>query len=107
MVSPRLATAWALFQGLLIEALPFLLIGVLIASAARWLSPGGRWLRRLPTHPLLGPLAGGAEVAGTGTIAADGTVGPIGGIVQKMHGSAVSMRSPKRMLLIAIESAAV
>jgi uncharacterized membrane protein YraQ (UPF0718 family) len=58
MVLPRLATAWALFQGLLIEALPFLLIGVLIASAARWLSPGGRWLQRLPAHPLLGPLAG-------------------------------------------------
>ncbi|GAA1741221.1 YlbL family protein [Microcella frigidaquae] len=34
-----------------------------------------------------GSLAGGAEVAGTGTIAADGTVGPIGGIVQKMHGA--------------------
>jgi PDZ domain-containing protein len=32
-------------------------------------------------------LAGGAEVAGTGTIAADGRVGPIGGIVQKMHGA--------------------
>lgn len=32
-------------------------------------------------------LAGGAEVAGTGTIGADGTVGPIGGIVQKMHGA--------------------
>lgn len=35
-----------------------------------------------------GSLAGGAEVAGTGTIAADGTVGPIGGIVQKMYGAA-------------------
>jgi uncharacterized membrane protein YraQ (UPF0718 family) len=58
MFPPRLATAWALFQGLLIEALPFLLIGVLIASAGRWVSPGGRWLRRLPAHPLLGPLAG-------------------------------------------------
>jgi uncharacterized membrane protein YraQ (UPF0718 family) len=58
MLATRLATAWALFQGLLIEALPFLLIGVLIAAAARWLSPGGRWLRRLPEHPLLGPLAG-------------------------------------------------
>jgi uncharacterized membrane protein YraQ (UPF0718 family) len=58
MLLPRLATAWALFQGLLIEAMPFLLIGVLIAAAARWLSPGGRWLRRLPEHPLLGPLAG-------------------------------------------------
>jgi len=54
----RLATAWAIFQGLLLEALPFLLIGVLIAGLARWLSPGGRWLRRLPQHPLLGPLVG-------------------------------------------------
>lgn len=34
-----------------------------------------------------GSLAGGADVAGTGTIAADGTVGPIGGIVQKMYGA--------------------
>ena len=32
-------------------------------------------------------LAGGEDVAGTGTIGADGTVGPIGGIVQKMHGA--------------------
>jgi uncharacterized membrane protein YraQ (UPF0718 family) len=55
-----LSTAWALFQGLLIEALPFLLIGVLISSVARWLAPGGRWLRRLPGHPLLGPLSGAA-----------------------------------------------
>ncbi|MFM7696388.1 MAG: permease [Vulcanococcus sp.] len=54
----RLATAWAIFQGLLLEALPFLLIGVLIAGLARWLSPGGRWLRRLPQHTLLGPLVG-------------------------------------------------
>jgi uncharacterized membrane protein YraQ (UPF0718 family) len=58
MTAERLATAWALFQGLLIEALPFLLIGVLISALARWFSPGGRWLRRLPAHPLLGPLAG-------------------------------------------------
>ena len=55
-----MSTAWALFQGLLIEALPFLLIGVLISSVARWLAPGGRWLRRLPGHPLLGPLSGAA-----------------------------------------------
>ena len=54
------ATAWALFQGLLIEALPFLLIGVLISALARWLAPGGRWLRRLPAHPVLGPLTGAA-----------------------------------------------
>jgi uncharacterized membrane protein YraQ (UPF0718 family) len=54
----RLATAWAIFQGLLLEALPFLLIGVLIAGLARWLSPGGRWLQRLPRQPLVGPLVG-------------------------------------------------
>jgi uncharacterized membrane protein YraQ (UPF0718 family) len=58
LVAQRLATVWALFQGLLIEALPFLLLGVLIATAARWLAPGGRWVRRLPSHPLLGPLTG-------------------------------------------------
>lgn len=34
-----------------------------------------------------GSLAGGAEVAGTGTIAADGSVGRIGGVVQKMYGA--------------------
>ncbi|MCT0226561.1 permease [Synechococcus sp. CS-1328] len=56
----RLATAWALFQGLLIEAMPFLLLGVLISSMARWLAPGGRWLRQLPRHPLGGPLTGAA-----------------------------------------------
>ena len=56
----QLATAWAIFQGLLLEALPFLLIGVGIASLARWLGPGGAWLRQLPAHPLLGPLTGAA-----------------------------------------------
>ena len=56
----RLATAWALFQALLVEAMPFLLIGVLISTGARWLSPGGRWARKLPAHPLLGPLTGAA-----------------------------------------------
>jgi uncharacterized membrane protein YraQ (UPF0718 family) len=60
LILTRLATAWALFQGLLIEALPFLLIGVLISAGARWFAPGGRWLRRLPSHPLLGPLTGAA-----------------------------------------------
>lgn len=34
-----------------------------------------------------GSLIGGAHVAGTGTICGDGTVGPIGGIVQKMAGA--------------------
>lgn len=56
----RLATTWALFQALLVEAMPFLLIGVAIATLARWLSPGGRWVRKLPSQPLLGPLSGAA-----------------------------------------------
>ena len=56
----KLGTMWAVFQGLMVEALPFLVIGVVIASLARWLSPGGRWLQRLPAHPLLGPLTGAA-----------------------------------------------
>ena len=56
----RLATIWAIFQGLLLEALPFLLIGVLIAGLARWIAPGGRWLQRLPSQPLLAPLTGAA-----------------------------------------------
>ncbi|WP_165063736.1 YlbL family protein [Marisediminicola senii] len=34
-----------------------------------------------------GSLAGGADVAGTGTITADGTVGGIGGIRQKLYGA--------------------
>jgi PDZ domain-containing protein len=34
-----------------------------------------------------GELNGGKEVAGTGTIEADGTVGPIGGIRQKLYGA--------------------
>ena len=56
----RLATIWAIFQGLLLEALPFLLIGVLIAGIARWIAPGGGWLQRLPSRPLLAPLSGAA-----------------------------------------------
>jgi PDZ domain-containing protein len=34
-----------------------------------------------------GQLNGGQKVAGTGTISADGTVGPIGGIRQKLFGA--------------------
>ena len=56
----RIATIWAIFQGLLIEALPFLFIGVLIAGLARWIAPGGRWLQSLPDQPILAPLSGAA-----------------------------------------------
>ena len=56
----QLQTVWAVFQGLLLEAIPFLLIGVTIATAARAWDPRGRWLQRLPRHPVLGPLSGAA-----------------------------------------------
>ncbi len=54
----RLATAWAIFQGLLIEALPFLMLGVTIAGLARWVVPQSAWVRRLPRNPLLAPIVG-------------------------------------------------
>lgn len=54
----QLATAWAVFQGLLVEALPFLLIGVAIATLARAWDPRGRWLQRLPTAGVPGALSG-------------------------------------------------
>jgi len=54
----RIRTAWALFQGLLIEALPFLLLGVAIAALARGLAPQDNWMRRLPRHPLLASSTG-------------------------------------------------
>ncbi|MFO7628215.1 MAG: permease [Prochlorococcaceae cyanobacterium] len=60
MSGPLLATAWAIFQGLLIEALPFLLIGVALATVARRIDRRGGWMQRLPDHPLLGPLSGAA-----------------------------------------------
>ena len=50
-----LSTAWAIFQGLLLEALPFLLLGVAISALARWLLPQTGWIRLLPRQPLLVP----------------------------------------------------
>jgi len=34
-----------------------------------------------------GALTGGKKIAGTGTVAPDGTIGPIGGIRQKLYGA--------------------
>ena len=61
MLTPRLekvSTAWAIFQGLLLEAIPFLLLGVAIAGLARWLVPQTAWVHRLPKNPLLAPITG-------------------------------------------------
>ena len=54
----KFANAWAIFQGLLLESLPFLLLGVAIAALARWLVPQAAWVRRLPRNPLLAPVVG-------------------------------------------------
>ena len=54
----KLSTAWAIFQGLLLEAIPFLLLGVAIAGFARWLVPQNAWVQRLPKNPVLAPITG-------------------------------------------------
>ena len=54
----KLSTAWAIFQGLLLEAIPFLLLGVAIAGLARWLVPQTAWVQRLPKNPLIAPITG-------------------------------------------------
>ena len=54
----KLSTAWAIFQGLLLEAIPFLLLGVAIAGLARWLVPQNAWVQRLPKNPVLAPITG-------------------------------------------------
>ena len=54
----KISTAWAIFQGLLLEAIPFLLLGVAIAGLARWLVPQTAWIQRLPRNPLLAPITG-------------------------------------------------
>ena len=61
MLAPSLgkvSTAWAIFQGLLLEAIPFLLLGVAIAGLARWLVPQNAWVQRLPKNPVLAPITG-------------------------------------------------
>ena len=54
----QLNNAFTLFLSLLVEAIPFLLLGVLLSSVLLiWIDE--RWLvARLPTHPVLGAFAG-------------------------------------------------
>ena len=60
MVLDHLSTSWSVFQALFLEAMPFLLIGVALATLARHWLPSGPVLQCLPDHPLLGPLTGAA-----------------------------------------------
>lgn len=54
----RLASAFTLFMSLLVEAFPFLLIGVLFSSALLFLIDEGKLVKWLPRNPLLGALLG-------------------------------------------------
>ena len=56
----HLLTTWSVFQALVLEAMPFLLIGITISTLARHFLPSGQVLRHLPSHPVLGPLTGAA-----------------------------------------------
>ena len=60
MVIDQLSTSWSVFQALFLEAMPFLAIGVVLATMARHWLPSGPALQCLPDHPLLGPLTGAA-----------------------------------------------
>ncbi|MEM8602282.1 MAG: permease [Cyanobacteria bacterium P01_H01_bin.121] len=53
-----LLSAFTLFMSLLVEAFPFLLIGVLLSSALRFLVDERTFVRWLPQNPLAGALAG-------------------------------------------------
>ena len=54
----QLYNAFTLFLSLLIEAFPFLLLGVLLSSSLLLLIDKGRLIETLPKNPLLGALAG-------------------------------------------------
>jgi uncharacterized membrane protein YraQ (UPF0718 family) len=54
----QLSSAFTLFMSLLVEAFPFLLIGVLFSSALLFLVDEGRLVQFLPKHPVLGALTG-------------------------------------------------
>ncbi len=54
----QLSNAYTLFLSLLVEAFPFLLIGVLLSNALRVFVDERQLLNRLPKHPLLAALCG-------------------------------------------------
>lgn len=54
----QLNSGFTLFLSLLVEALPFLLLGVLFSSVLLWLVDERKLLSLVPTHPLLGALFG-------------------------------------------------
>lgn len=53
-------TAFTIFLSLIVEAFPFLLLGVLLSSALLFFVDERKLLNLIPKHPLLGALAGSA-----------------------------------------------
>ena len=56
---PQLTSAFTLFMSLLVEAFPFLLLGVLLSSLLVFVIQENRLIQYLPQNPLLGALTGG------------------------------------------------
>jgi uncharacterized protein len=54
----QLNNAFTLFLSLLVEAIPFLLLGVLFSGLLLWFVDENKLVSRLPRHPLLGAFAG-------------------------------------------------
>ncbi len=54
----QLQSAFTLFISLLVEAMPFLLIGVLLSSSLILFLDEGKLISKLPTNPILGSLIG-------------------------------------------------
>ncbi|MFZ9739154.1 MAG: permease [Prochlorotrichaceae cyanobacterium] len=55
---PQVFSAFTLFMSLLVEAFPFLLLGVLLSSLLLFLVKESQFLQYLPRNPLLGALTG-------------------------------------------------
>lgn len=58
LLMTQLQSAFTIFLSLLVEALPFLLLGVLLSSALLLFVDESRLIRLIPKNPLLGALAG-------------------------------------------------
>jgi uncharacterized membrane protein YraQ (UPF0718 family) len=54
----QLHNAFTLFLSLLVEAMPFLLLGVLLSSILLFCIDEGQLIAKLPRHPILGAMAG-------------------------------------------------
>ena len=54
----RLYDAFTLFTSLLVEAMPFLLIGVILSSALILFLDNNPWIQKMPKNPILGSILG-------------------------------------------------